>query len=80
MSTTDTEQPLVEAEAGGMSERTARLVLVAVLLLAMWGVVAAVPETAYVVVGVLLCLAWQRATRWFARRRQEVHAFAKFSQ
>ncbi|MFB8419003.1 hypothetical protein ACFC63_26215, partial [Streptomyces albidoflavus] len=71
MSTTDTEQPLVEAEAGGMSERTARLVLVAVLLLAMWGVVAAVPETAYVVVGVLLCLAWQRATRWFARRRQD---------
>ncbi|MGW9475599.1 hypothetical protein ACWGVM_26590, partial [Streptomyces albidoflavus] len=44
MSTTDTEQPLVEAEAGGMSERTARLVLVAVLLLAMWGVVAAVRE------------------------------------
>ncbi|MFJ2568163.1 hypothetical protein ACIO02_35460 [Streptomyces sp. NPDC087568] len=53
-----------------MSERTARLILVAVLLLAMWGIVAAVPETAYVVVGVLLCLGWQRAAGWLARRRQ----------
>ncbi|MFI1287443.1 hypothetical protein ACH4VM_02845 [Streptomyces sp. NPDC020792] len=67
MSTTEPE----ETEPGGMSERTARLILAAVLLLAMWGIVAAVPETAYIVVGVLLCLAWQRAAGWLARRRQD---------
>ncbi|MFF9124373.1 hypothetical protein ACF09J_13865 [Streptomyces sp. NPDC014889] len=57
-------------ESDGMSERTARLVLTTVLLLAIWGIVAAVPEAAYVVVGVLLCLGWQRTTAWLARRRQ----------
>ncbi|MFB7115280.1 hypothetical protein [Streptomyces sp. NPDC056190] len=53
-----------------MSDRAARLILTAVLLFAMWGIVAAVPETAYVVVDVLLCLGRQRAARWIARRRQ----------
>ncbi|MFE7232543.1 hypothetical protein ACFVAF_18155 [Streptomyces sp. NPDC057596] len=67
MSTTEPE----ETEPDGMSDRTARLILAAVLLLAMWGIVAAVPETAYVVVGVLLCLGWQRAAGWLARRRQD---------
>ncbi|MFD8251922.1 hypothetical protein [Streptomyces werraensis] len=58
-------------EPGGMSERAARLILLAVLLLAMWGIVAALPETAYVVVGVLGTLGVQRARAWRAQRREE---------
>ncbi|MEW2451215.1 hypothetical protein AB0896_27280 [Streptomyces parvulus] len=58
-----------EAEAGGMSERTARFILLAVLALAMWGIVAVLPETAYAVLGVLVTLGWQRARRWLRRRR-----------
>jgi hypothetical protein len=73
-----TEQPEPEPQApaageepGGMSERTARLILAAVLLLAMWGIVAALPETAYVVVGVLATLGAQRAQAWRAGRREQ---------
>ncbi|MCI0386652.1 hypothetical protein [Streptomyces sp. CNQ085] len=54
-----------------MSERTARIILTGVLLLAMWGIVAALPEVAYVVVGVLGCLGWQRARSWLTARRDE---------
>ncbi|AKN71239.1 hypothetical protein QR97_16780 [Streptomyces sp. PBH53] len=58
-----------------MSERTARFVLLAVLLLAMWGIVAALPETAYVIIGVLGTLGVQRARAWRnARRTQPVVA------
>ncbi|WP_112469428.1 hypothetical protein [Streptomyces triticisoli] len=70
MSSAEPEETELD-EPGGMSERTAHLILAAVLLLAMWGIVAAVPETAYVVVGVLLCLAWQRVAGWLAARRQD---------
>ncbi|MFE6284367.1 hypothetical protein [Streptomyces sp. NPDC057877] len=70
------EQATDPEDAGepGVSERTARLILAAVLLLAMWGIVAVLPETAYVVVGVLACLAWQRARRWLAGRRSGAEA------
>jgi len=62
---TDTEDP---GEPGGMSERTAKAVLLIVALLVMWGIVAALPEAAYVVVGVLGSLAWQKArARWGKR-------------
>lgn len=66
---TDTE-PVKEApgEPGGMSERAARLILLAVLLLALWGIVAVLPETAYVVVGVLGTLAVQKTRGWIRRR------------
>lgn len=63
------QQPEDLGEPGGMSERTARLILVGVLLLALWGIVAVLPETAYVVVGVLGTLGWQRVRGWLARRR-----------
>lgn len=72
MSTADAEpeQAAEPGEPGGMSERTARWILTAVVLLAMWGIVAAVPETAYIVVGILVCLGWQRARAWLAGRRE----------
>ncbi|MCX4622805.1 hypothetical protein ACF09G_13050 [Streptomyces albogriseolus] len=56
-------------EPGPGSERAARLVLTGVLLLAMWGIVAVLPETAYVVVGVLGTIGWQKARSWARRRR-----------
>lgn len=52
-----------------MSERTAKVVLLTVALLAMWGIVTVLPETAYVVVGILGCLGWQRVGRWIGKRR-----------
>ncbi|MFC7842513.1 hypothetical protein [Streptomyces sp. NPDC057382] len=58
-------------EPGQMSERTARFILLAVLLLAMWGIVAALPETAYIIVGVLGTLGVQRARSWRTARRTE---------
>lgn len=58
-------------EPDQMSERAARIVLFAVAMLALWGAVAALPELAYVVVGILLTLAWQRVTAWLDRRRTE---------
>jgi len=63
------EQTAEPGEAGGMSERAARTILAGVLLLAMWGIVAALPEVAYVIVGVLGTLGWQAARGWLARRR-----------
>ena len=56
-------------EPGGLSERAARLILLAVLLLAMWGIVAALPETAYVIVGVLGTIGAQRVRAWRTARR-----------
>ncbi|MET8765491.1 hypothetical protein [Streptomyces sp. NPDC004658] len=53
-----------------MSERTARLILSAVAVLVMWGIVATVPEMAYVVVGIIATLGWQKAAAWRAGRRQ----------
>lgn len=62
--TEPSEQAADAGESAGMSERTARLVLLAVVLLAMWGIVAVLPETAYTVVGVLGTLGVQRARAW----------------
>jgi hypothetical protein len=64
----DEQLPDEAGEPGGMSERTARAVLVAVACGAMWGIVAVVPEAAYVVVGVFGCLGWQKARAWVVRR------------
>ncbi|MGN7137258.1 hypothetical protein [Streptomyces pseudogriseolus] len=76
MSNTETTEPegaeLGETSAGEPgpgSERAARLVLTSVLLLAMWGIVAVLPEVAYVVVGVLGTLGWQKTRAWIRRRR-----------
>lgn len=55
-------------ESEGMSERTAKLLLLAVLLLAMWGIIAAAPWMAYVVVGILLDRGWLKARDWQAQR------------
>lgn len=55
-------------ESGGMSERTAKAVLVVVACGALWGLVAAFPWIAYVVVGVLGCLGWQKVRGWAGRR------------
>lgn len=63
------EKPEAGEQQG--SERAARLILLAVLLLAMWGIVAVLPETAYVVVGVLGTIGVQRFQAWRAGRREE---------
>ncbi len=71
----DEEPEAVEAEvdedAGeseGMSERTAKLLLLTVLLLAMWGIIAAAPWVAYVVVGILVDRGWLKARDWREQR------------
>lgn len=68
-----TEQAPEEAaeEPGGMSERTARAVLVVVACGAMWGIVAAVPETAYFVAGIIACKGCQKARSWIGQRGRE---------
>jgi hypothetical protein len=76
-----TEQPQDEeaageqaAEAGEPSERAeqvAKAVLVTVALLATWGLVAAFPEIAYVVTGMLICLGWQKGRAWLGRRNDD---------
>lgn len=63
---TEAEEP---GESGGMSERAARAILVLVAVGAVWGLVAAFPEIAYVIVGILATLAWQKARSWLTRRR-----------
>ncbi|OKK06431.1 hypothetical protein AMK26_10440 [Streptomyces sp. CB03234] len=56
-------------EPRGVSERTARLILCVVAALAVWGIVAVFPWIAYIALGVLLCLGWQRGhARWTARQ------------
>lgn len=64
------EQATEEAvdEPQGMSERTARVVLLVVACGAMWGVVSVFPWIAYIAVGVGLTLGWQRVRSWQERR------------
>ena len=56
-------------ESGGMSERTAKILLLVVACGAMWGIVAVAPWVAYVVAGILLDRAWLKARGWIVRRR-----------
>ncbi|MER6331847.1 hypothetical protein ABT298_21435 [Streptomyces sp. NPDC001034] len=56
-------------EEGGPNERAARLILITVALLAVWGIVAAFPDIAYVVVGILLTRGWDKARAWRAGRQ-----------
>lgn len=69
--TADTGEEVEAGESEGMSERTAKLLLLAVLLLAMWGIIAAAPWMAYVVVGILLDRGWLKARDWQAQRRDD---------
>jgi hypothetical protein len=62
----ESEEP---GESDGMSERTAKIVLLTVGLLAMWGIVAVLPETAYFVAGIMACRGWQKARGWIGRRQ-----------
>ncbi|MEV7470256.1 hypothetical protein AB0O20_27685 [Streptomyces kronopolitis] len=57
-----------EEEPAAMSERTALIILSGVCGLVMWAVVTALPETAYVAIGVGGCLGWQRVQAWRAER------------
>lgn len=59
-----------EPEPRAMSERTAKLIVVAIACGTMWGIVAAAPWVAYVVVGVLGTLGYQKARRWTVRRQE----------
>lgn len=59
----------VAGEQRGMSERTAKVVLFVVGLLAAWGILVAAPWIAYVVVGILLDRGWQKARAWIERRQ-----------
>ncbi|MFF8290440.1 hypothetical protein ACF068_14595 [Streptomyces sp. NPDC016309] len=67
---TQTDQTAEPEPPGGLSERTARLILAAVALLAVWGIVTAFPWVAYVVLGALGTVGTQRARAWRGRRRQ----------
>jgi hypothetical protein len=73
MSAADTDQSEQAAdtagERSGMSERTARVVLLLVGLGAVLGIVVAFPTLAYVIVGALLCRAWDRARAWRVGRQ-----------
>ncbi len=64
-------EPEAAGESGGMSERTAKAVLVVVACGAMWGIVAAVPETAYFVAGIIACKGCQKARGWIVGRGAE---------
>ncbi|WP_405554311.1 hypothetical protein [Streptomyces sp. NBC_01171] len=56
-----------ESEEG--SDRGVRVAAVVVALVIVWRLVVVFPYVAYVIVGVLVCLGWQRAGGWLARRR-----------
>jgi hypothetical protein len=68
------EPEAVEAEPADesreMSERTAKVIVVVIACGAMWGMVAAFPWVAYVVVGIGGTLGWQKARGWIVRRRE----------
>lgn len=63
-----------EAELAGeprqMSERTAKAILLVIVMGVMWGIVAAAPWVAYVVVGILGTLGWQKVRGWINRRQR----------
>jgi hypothetical protein len=63
------EQADEAGESGGMSERTAKAVLLGIAAGALFGVIAAFPWIAYVIVGILGTLGWQKTAGWRARRR-----------
>ncbi|MCI3271409.1 hypothetical protein [Streptomyces cylindrosporus] len=77
MSTAESEpeEPTAEAadaeEPGERAEKAARLVLTVVAGLALWGLIAAFPWIAYVVVGILGTVGWQKIRAWSAARRGE---------
>lgn len=61
-------------EPGGMSDRTAKVVLLVVAVGAMWGIVVVFPWVAYFVAGILACRGWDKAHAWRARRSEDVPA------
>lgn len=61
-------------EPGEMSERVAKGIVVLIAAGAVWGLVAAFPWIAYIVVGVLGTLVWQRLSGWIAGRRKDDEA------
>jgi hypothetical protein len=67
----DAEEPGESGEPDGMSERTAKIVMLVVGLLAMWGIVAVLPETAYFVAGIMACRGWEKARGWIGRRGED---------
>lgn len=64
----EVEETEPAGEPGQMNERTAKAVLLVIMLGAVWGIVAAFPWVAYVIVGVLGTLGWQKAHGWIGRR------------
>ncbi|MGY1498560.1 hypothetical protein ACW4TU_18505 [Streptomyces sp. QTS52] len=66
--TAETGEETEPGESEGMSERTAKLILTLILLGAIWTVVVVLPETAYIVTGVLITLGWQKARTWREQR------------
>lgn len=72
------EAPAAEVEPAGeprqMSERTARIILVVVACGVMWGLVAAFPWVAYVVVGIIADRGWLKVRGWIVRRHADDEA------
>ncbi|MFI6251494.1 hypothetical protein [Streptomyces sp. NPDC051016] len=71
MSGGEAAEPTAEEvdEPREMSERTAKAVVIVVAAAAVWGLVVAFPWLAYVIVGVLGTVGWQKARAWVAKRR-----------
>lgn len=55
-------------ESGGMSERTAKAVLLVVACSVLAGIIIAFPYTAYFVAGLMTNWSWQKARGWIGRR------------
>ncbi|MDX3759322.1 hypothetical protein [Streptomyces sp. AK02-04a] len=71
MSTDETPEPETvdePGEQGGMSERTAKLIIAAVALAALAAIVIVFPYVAYFVAGILACRGWQKTSGWIGRR------------
>ncbi|RPE40250.1 hypothetical protein EDD90_3286 [Streptomyces sp. Ag109_O5-1] len=62
------EETEPDAEPRQMSERTAKAIVVVVAAGAVWGLVVAFPWIAYVIVGVLGTLGWQKIRGWIGHR------------
>jgi hypothetical protein len=66
---TEAEEVEGPGESGGMSERTAKLILASVALAALAAIVIVFPYVAYFVAGIMACRGWQKARGWIGRRQ-----------
>jgi hypothetical protein len=66
---TEPEEVEEPGESGGMSERTAKLILAFVALAALAAIIIVFPYVAYFVAGIMACRGWQKTRGWIGRRQ-----------